>query len=182
MKSPWKTLNSKIVYANAWISVREDQVITPHGESGIYGVVEAKPAIGIVSLTEDLFTYLVGQYRYTLNTYSWEIPEGGAEANEKLLDAAKRELLEETGLSANHWTELGELYTSNCFTNERAYIFVAENLSQGLAQPDPTELLEVKKLSFIDAWQMVLNQEIKDSLTVTALMRTYHLLQQQGRL
>lgn len=182
MKNPWKTLNSKIVYSNSWIRVREDQVITPHGDDGIYGVVEAKPAIGIVALTEDLFTYLVGQYRYTLDTYSWEIPEGGAESNELLLDGAKRELREETGLSASKWTELGELYTSNCFTNERAYIFVAEGLSEGVAQPDPTEQLELKKLPFIDAWQMVLKQEIKDSLTVTALMRTYHLLQQQGRL
>jgi len=125
---------------------------------------------------------LVGQYRYTLNTYSWEIPEGGAEDNENLLEAAKRELLEETGLSADRWTELGELYTSNCFTNERAYIFIAEELSEGKAQPDPTELLELKKLPFMEAWQMVLDQEIKDSLAVTALMRTYHLLQQQGKL
>lgn len=125
---------------------------------------------------------MVGQYRYTLNTYSWEIPEGGAEDNENLLEAAKRELLEETGLSADRWTELGELYTSNCFTNERAYIFIAEELSEGKAQPDPTELLELKKLPFMEAWQMVLDQEIKDSLAVTALMRTYHLLQQQGKL
>jgi len=99
-----------------------------------------------------------------------------------LLEAAKRELLEETGLSADRWTELGELYTSNCFTNERAYIFIAEELSEGKAQPDPTELLELKKLPFMEAWQMVLDQEIKDSLAVTALMRTYHLLQQQGKL
>jgi 8-oxo-dGTP pyrophosphatase MutT (NUDIX family) len=175
-------LKSKVVYSNPWIRVREDKVITPHGDAGIYGVVEAKPAIGIVALTKDLKTYLVGQYRYTLNTYSWEIPEGGAEDNENLLEAAKRELLEETGLSANKWTELGEPYTSNCFTNERAYIFIAEDLSKGEARPDPTELLELKKLPFMETWQMVLDQEIKDSLAVTALMRTYHLLQQQGKL
>ncbi len=182
MEKPWKTLSSKIIYSNPWIRVREDQVITPKGEAGIYGVVEAKPAIGIVALTGDLFTYLVGQYRYPLDAYSWEIPEGGAELNEKLIACAKRELLEETGLSANKWTELGELYTSNCFTNERAYIFVAEDLRKGIADPDPTEQLKLKKLPFLDAWQMVLKQEIKDSLTITALMRTYHLLQQQGRL
>lgn len=182
MDNPWKTLSSKLVYSNPWIRVREDQVITPQGRSGIYGVVEAKPAIGIVPLTKDLFTYLVGQYRYTLDTYSWEIPEGGAEKNETLLKGAKRELQEETGLSAKKWIELGQLYTSNCFTNERAYIFIAENLKQGAAEPDPTEVLTLKKISFLDAWQMVLNQEIKDSLTITALMRTYHFLQQEGRL
>jgi len=182
LKNPWKTLSSKAVYSNPWIRVREDKVITPHGDAGIYGVVEAKPAVGIVALSDDLKTYLVGQYRYTLNTYSWEIPEGGVEANEELLEGAKRELLEETGLSANKWTQLGELYTSNCFTNERAYIFIAEDLSEGEAQPDPTELLTVKKIPFIEAWQMVLNQEIKDSLAVIALMRAHHLLQQQGKL
>lgn len=182
MKSPWQTLSSKAVYTNSWINVREDKVITPNGDSGIYGVVEAKPAVGIIALTEDLKTYLVGQYRYTLDTYSWEIPEGGVEANESLLAGAKRELLEETGLTANSWTELGELYTSNCFTNERAYIFLAEGLIEGEAQPDPTEQLEVKKIPFLQAWEMVLNQEIKDSLALTALMRTHHLLQEQGKI
>lgn len=91
-------------------------------------------------------------------------------------------MLEETGLSARRWTDLGEMYTSNCFTNERGYIFVAEDLSQGVAQPDPTEKLEIKKLPFLEVWQMVINQEIKDSLAITAIMRTYHLLQQQNRI
>jgi 8-oxo-dGTP pyrophosphatase MutT (NUDIX family) len=171
-----------LVYSNPWIRVREDKVITPQGNDGIYGVVETKPAIGIVALTEELDTYLVGQYRYTLETYSWEIPEGGAEKNESLSEAANRELREETGLSAKRWTELGEMYTSNCFTDERGYIFIAEDLSQGQAQPDPTEKLEIKKLPFIEAWQMVIDQEIKDSLTITALMRAYHWLQKQNRL
>lgn len=182
MKSPWQTLSSKVIYTNPWIRVREDNVITPRGEAGIYGVVEAKPALGIVPLTEDLYTYLVGQYRYTPDSYSWEIPEGGAENGENLLAGAQRELLEETGLNASKWIELGELYTSNCFTNKRAHIFVAEDLTQGEAQPDPTEELEVLKLPFMEAWQMVLDQEIKDSLAITGLMRTYHLLQQQGKL
>ncbi len=182
MKNPWKPLDSRLVYSNPWIRVREDEVLTPHGEPGIYGVVEAKPALGIVTLTADLSTYLVGQYRYTLDTYSWEIPEGGAEENESLLQAAQRELLEETGLRATKWIDLGEIYTSNCFTNERGYIFIAEELSQGEAQPDPTEQLVLKKLPFMEAWQMVLNQEIKDSLAITGLMRAYHYLQQAGRI
>lgn len=182
MKNPWQTLSSKAIYTNPWIHVREDEVITPKGDIGIYGVIEAKPALGIVPLTEDLYTYLVGQYRYTLDSYSWEIPEGGAENDENLLTGAQRELLEETGLKANKWTELGELYTSNCFTNERGYIFVAEDLTEGEAQPDPTEELEVLKLPFMEAWQMVLEQEIKDSLAITGLMRTYHLLQEQNKL
>ena len=148
LKNPWQTLSSKMVYTNAWINVREDKVVTPNGDAEIYGVVEAKPAVGIVALTEDQSTYLVGQYRYTLNTYSWEVPEGGVEEGESLLEGAKRELHEETGITANKWTELGELYTSNCFTNERAYIFMAQDLNQSDAKPDSTEQLEVKKIPF----------------------------------
>lgn len=182
MKNPWLCLGSKEIYRNPWIRVREDEVVTPHGKPGIYGVVEAKPALGIVALTENLETYLVGQYRYPLDVYSWEIPEGGAEANESRLEGAKRELLEETGLSAKRWTELGEFYTSNCFTNERAYVFVAEELSMGEAMPDPTEELVVRKLPFMEAWQLVMDHEIKDSLAVIGLMRTYHYLRQNQRL
>tara|TARA_R110002110_G_scaffold301156_1_gene515082 strand:+ start:42211 stop:42759 length:549 start_codon:yes stop_codon:yes gene_type:complete len=182
MKNPWITLQSREVYRNPWIRVREDQVLTPQGKPGIYGVVEAKPAIGIVPLSDALETFLVGQYRYPLETYSWEIPEGGAEKNESLLDAARRELREETGLEAEKWTALGEMYTSNCFTNERAYVFVAEDLKQGAAQPDPTEELQIKKVSFSKAWQMVLDEEIKDSLAVIALMRVYQMLQKEKRL
>ena len=181
MKNPWKTLGSRIVYSNPWMRVREDQVITPKGDNGIYGVVEAKPAIAIVAITEALDTFLVGQYRYPLETYTWEVPEGGAEAGETLLDAAKRELKEETGIEAGLWTALGELYTSNCFTNERGFVFLAEELLQGEAAPDPTEKLQVRKIPFAEAWRMVLNQEIKDALSVIALMRVHEYLKQRKR-
>lgn len=182
MKNPWKTISSKQIYKNEWIRLREDKVITPTGSEGIYGVVETKPAIGIVPLTDDLQTYLVGQYRYTLDVYSWEIPEGGGMDGESNLTAAKRELLEETGLSAESWLDMGSLYTSNSITNEIAYIFLAENLRQGQAQPDHTEDLQVRKLPFIEAWQMVQNGEIKDSMAVIGLMRVYNYLQSQGRI
>ena len=182
MKNPWKTISSKQIYKNDWIRLREDRVITPTGSNGIYGVVETKPAIGIVPLTEDLQTYLVGQYRYTLDVYSWEIPEGGGMDGESNLDAAKRELLEETGLSAMSWLDMGSLYTSNSITNEIAYLYLAEDLSQGQSQPDHTEDLQVRKLPFLEAWQMVQSGEIKDSMAVIGLMRTYHYLQKQGRI
>ncbi len=182
IKNPWKTLHSREIYKNAWIRLREDAVITPSGKEGIYSVVEAKAAIGIVPLTEDLHTYLVGQYRYPLDVYSWEIPEGGGLENEPVLSGAKRELREETGLLAKQWTFLGNLYTSNCFTNEVGHIYLAEQLKQQAAQPDDTEVLTVKKIPFTDAWQMVLNGEIKDALAVIGLMRAYHFLQGQGRL
>lgn len=182
MKNPWKRLHSKQIYKNDWIRLREDEVITPSGNKGIYGVVETKPAIGIVPLTEDLQTYLVGQYRYTLDVYSWEIPEGGGKEDEDPLIGAKRELLEETGLSAKRWTFLDTLYTSNSFTDEIGYIYLAEELHQGQAEPDHTEDLKIRRLPFLEAWDLVLQGEIKDALAIIGLMRTYHFLRRQNRI
>jgi len=182
LENPWKTISSKEIYSNQWIRIREDQVITPSGTNGIYGVVEAKPAIGVVPITENLETYLVGQYRYTLNTYSWEIPEGGGAENEDPLMGAKRELQEETGLIAKKWTFLDTLYTSNSFTDEIGYVYLAEELTFGVPKPDETEQLIIKKLPFKDAWQMVLDFEIKDSLAVIGLMRSYHFLKKANRI
>ncbi|MGD9489815.1 MAG: NUDIX domain-containing protein [Calditrichaceae bacterium] len=181
MKNPWKTLSTRQIYKNDWIRLREDQVITPTGTSGIYSVVEAKPAIGIVPLTNDLQTCLVGQYRYTLKTYSWEIPEGGGLDHEDTLDGAKRELLEETGLTAKKWTFLDTLYTSNSFTDEIGYIYLAEDLTNGIPKPDHTEDLRVKMLPFRDAWQMVINFEIKDALAIIGIQRAYQYLKSAGR-
>ncbi len=178
--NPWKKISSREIYKNAWIRLREDQVITPGGKPGIYGVVEAKPAIGIIPLDEQLNTWLVGQYRYTLDCYSWEIPEGGAHDGENRLQAAQRELSEETGLTAANWTELGEMYTSNSFTNERAYLFLARELEQDTPRPEDTEQLSVIKLPFDEAWQKVLNYEIKDSMAVIGLLRTRQWLLAKG--
>jgi 8-oxo-dGTP pyrophosphatase MutT (NUDIX family) len=182
MQNTWRTLSTKEIYKNEWMRLREDRVITPGGKNGIYGVVETSPAIGVVPLTESLETYLVGQYRYTLQTYSWEIPEGGAEPGESHLIAAKRELREETGLKASDWTELGSLYTSNSITNEIGYLFLAENLKAGKAEPEHTEDLTVKKLPFMEAYRMVQNYHIKDSLAIIGIMRTYRHLKKINRI
>jgi 8-oxo-dGTP pyrophosphatase MutT (NUDIX family) len=178
--NPWQTKSSKLIYQNKWIKLREDQVITPAGTQGIYSVVETHPAIGIVPLTDDLQTYLVGQYRYALNTYSWEIPEGGGHPGESPLESAKRELLEETGLKAAGWTYLDTLYTSNCLTDETGHIFLARNLTQHLAQPEHTEKLQIKKLPFMEAYKMVLDFEIKDAIAIIGIQRVYHLLKANG--
>lgn len=182
MKNPWKTLSTRLVYENSWIRLREDQVITPAGAPGIYSVVEVKPALGIVALTEDLQTYLVGQYRYPLGVYSWEIPEGGGKVGESLIETARRELKEETGLEAETWTLLGDFYTSNCIMNEVATIYMAENLHQGQSKPDDTEELTIKLVPFKQAYQMVLDGEIKDSMAIFGLLQAHNLLTKQGRL
>lgn len=182
MKNPWKRLTTREVYKNNWIRLREDTVITPSGSEGIYGVVEANPAIAIVPITENLETYLVGQYRYTLNSYSWEVPEGGGFPGEVTLGGAQRELKEETGLTAKKWTFLDTMYTSNCFTNEVGYIYLAEELTMGQNAPDDTEELEIKRLPFKQVWDMVLAAEIKDALAIVAIMRTYHYLKKAGRI
>jgi 8-oxo-dGTP pyrophosphatase MutT (NUDIX family) len=175
--NPWKTLSSKDIYENPWISLTEHQVLNPNGGAGIYGVMHFKNlAIGIIVLDDDMNTYLVGQYRYPLNQYSWEIPEGGGKLDINPLESAQRELLEETGLKAGRWTLIQEMHLSNSVSDEKSLIFLAQDLSQHEAEPEETEVLQVKKLPFEQAYQMVLNGEITDSLAVAAILKTQLLL------
>jgi len=177
--NPWTTLETKEVYDNNWINVNEHQVINPSGGPGIYGVVHFKNvAIGILPLDENNNTWLVGQYRYPLNAYSWEIPEGGGPLGLDPLDGAKRELLEETGLVATEWTELQRMYLSNSVSDELAVIYVARGLTMGEAEPEETEQLMLRKLPFENAYQMVLNGTITDSMSVAAILKTKILLLQ----
>lgn len=146
--NPWKTISQETAYENAWIRVEHHDVINPAGNPGIYGKVHYKnTAVSIVAVDSEGYTYLVGQYRYTLNAYSWEVPEGGCsiESGESTLEAAKRELLEETGLVATQWTEIGEVYLSNSVSDERAVMYVAKNLSQQQACPEETEQLKIRR-------------------------------------
>lgn len=170
--NPWKTKGTKVVYENPWIRVREDDVIRPDGKPGIYGVVETRLATGVLAITENDEVYLVGQYRYALHEYSWEMIEGGSDEGETALEAAKRELKEEAGLVAEHWEQLGhEVTLSNCHSDERGYFFVARGLTEGAANPEGTEDLLVKKVPIQEAIAMVDRGEIKDSMTVMALLR-----------
>ena len=170
--NPWKTLESELKYDNNWIRLTEHQVINPSGGKGIYGEIHFKNlALGILPLDEDYNTWLVGQYRYPLKAYSWEIPEGGGPFNEAPLESAKRELLEETGMSAKHWREIQRLHLSNSVTDEHAIIYVATDLIQGIAMPEETEELVVKKIPFEAVYQMVLNGEITDSMSVAAILK-----------
>ena len=168
----WKIIDEKLIYTNKWISLTHYNVINPNGGEGVYGKVHFKNiAIGIIPIDEEDNTWLVGQHRFPLNMYSWEIPEGGCLLDEEPLEAAKRELLEETGLVAKDWTETFTMYLSNSVCDEKAIIFIAKNLSQHKSQPEETELLKVKKVSLKEAFRMANKNEITDVVTIVALQK-----------
>lgn len=168
--NPWQTRQSRVVYDNPWIRVREDEVIRPDGLPGIYGVVHYHNlAIAVLPIDDEGYTYLVGQYRYVLDVYSWEIPEGGCLPGEDPLAAAQRELLEETGLRAAHYELLGRTHLSNSVGDELGLYYLATELTQGLAEPEGTEQLQIRRLPFEEALAMVWRGEITDALTVLAL-------------
>jgi len=122
-------------------------------------------------LDESLNTWLVGQYRFTINEYTWEIPEGGGPLGTEMLESAKRELLEETGLVAEEWTTLMDFHLSNSVSDEFGRIFLARKLTQLTPQPEETEQLQVKKIAFEKAYQMVEQGKITDSLSVAAILK-----------
>ncbi|WP_022822520.1 NUDIX domain-containing protein [Hymenobacter norwichensis] len=180
--NPWQVLSSEVKYHNPWISVREDQVVNPGGGRGIYGVVTMKNrALGIVPLDAEGNTWLVGQYRYPLNEYSWEIPMGGGPVELNTLESAKRELREETGLLAHRWTNIARLHTSNSVTDEEGFVFLAEDLEQGEVEPEETEDLRLWKLPLAEAVQMVMNNQITDAVSVAGLLKAEKVLASRGQ-
>ena len=170
-RNPWKTLSSTEVYQNPWIVVREDRVIRPDGKDGIYGVVEFQnQAVGVIAYDEG-HIYLVGQFRYPLNSYSWEIPEGGCPEGEDSLAAAKRELREETGITASSWKLMGRAHLSNSVSDEEAVWFLATGLSHHEPRPEGTEELMVRRIRIEDALKMVLAGEITDAISMLAILQ-----------
>ena len=177
--NPWKVLNSKKIYDNNWISLTEHEVLNPAGGNGIYGEVHFKNiAIGILPLDDDLNTWLVGQYRFPLKAYSWEIIEGGGALNINPIESAKRELAEESGLTANRFTEIQRLHLSNSVSDEFAIIYLAQGLQEGQSYPEETEELLIKKMPFKVAYKMVLDGKITDSISVAAILKTKILIQE----
>lgn len=168
----WKKLSSRTVFENDWMQVLEDHVINPGGGENLYGHVHFKNrAVAIVALDEAGNTWLVGQDRYTLGEYSWELPMGGAPLEEPPLEAAKRELQEETGIRAANWEELMRLHPSNSITDEMGIAYVATGLSFGETQFEETEDLDVRKLPLPEAVDMVLDGKITDAISAAALLR-----------
>ena len=170
----WKKLSSRTVYENDWMEVREDHVINPGGGRNDYGYVHFKNvAVAIIALDDANNTWLVGQDRYTLGEYSWELPMGGAPLDEPPLMAAKRELEEETGIRAANWKQLMRLHTSNSITDELGFAYVATDLSFGDTKFEETEDLAIRKLPLADAVQMVVDGEITDAICAAALLRIH---------
>ncbi|MEP0368719.1 MAG: NUDIX hydrolase [Cyclobacteriaceae bacterium] len=176
-KNPWIKQKGKMIYENPWLRLDEDEVINPGGGISHYGKVHFKNlAIAIIPLDEDQNTWIVGQWRYALNEYSWEVPMGGGPLEIDRLESAKRELKEETGLTAKKWTEFMKVHTSNSVTDEVGYAFLAEGLTEGETDFDETEDLEIKKLPFKELHEMALDGRITDGLSIVAILKLGRML------
>ncbi len=175
--NPWRVCAEISIYSNAWIEVTEYQVTQPDGLPGIYSVVKPQNiALGVVPVDDARNTYLIGQFRFPLDQYSWEIPEGGGDPEKPPQEEAARELREEAGLVAKCWQQILDLHTSNCFTSERALIFLATDLTATDTQPDATEQLQIHRLPLAEAANMARTGKITDAMSVAALLRADELL------
>ena len=171
-KNPWSTTSIEVKYENQWILVEEHNVLNPSGNSGIYGKVHFKNiAIGVIPIDEENNTWIVGQYRYPLNEYSWEIIEGGGKIGVDPLESAKRELLEEAGIIAEEWELLTTVHTSNSVTDEIGLIYIARKLSFTNALPEETEQLQLKKVPVSELIQMALDNKITDGLSLVGIFK-----------
>lgn len=176
-RGPWKKLKEEERYATPWISVSHHDIIDPSGREGIYGVVHFKNlAVGIIPLDEDGNTWIVGQYRYPIKAYSWEIIEGGGSREQPPLESARRELREEAGIEAARWTEVLRMDLSNSASDEVAIIFVAQGLTFHEPEPDHNEELALRKLPFSEVVSMVMRGELRDSLTVAGVLKVDRML------
>ncbi len=171
---PWRVTQKQRAFDNPWIEVIDHRVVHPNGAPGEYGVVRFKNlAIGVLPFSDDGLVTLVGQHRFPHDKYSWELPEGGGRLDIAPIESAKRELVEETGLTARDWAPLCEFDISNSVTDERAVCFFAWGLSRGEAAPESSEALSVKQISFASLLEMVIKGDISDSLTIVMTLTAY---------
>lgn len=171
-KNPWTTLSVRHVYGNAWIDLWEERALDPSGNPALYGKVSFRnKAVGIIPIDEESHTWLVGQYRYCLNQYSWEIPMGGSPHGVLPIESAKAELREETGLTARRWEQILYLHTSNSVTDEEGYVFTAEELTEGEPEFGSTEKIEILRLPLAEAVAMALDGRITDGVSVAGLLK-----------
>lgn len=172
-KEKWKVLSTEEVYKDPWIKVRVDKIRRPNGLDGTYSVVSIKGGIGVVPIDGDGKIHLVGQYRYTTDSYSWEIPQGAFtnfEHTDDPLSTAKRELEEETGIEAKNWEKLALIHTLLGSTNDVVHLFLARGLSFRQAHPDDTETIKTKKVTFEEFYEMMRNGKITDAASISAVL------------
>lgn len=174
--NPWIVKGMTHAFENDWFRIDEHDVIRPDGVKGYYGVIRVRRlAVGVLPIDAAGRVHLVGQWRFPLGRYSWEMPEGGAEPGESARGCAERELAEETGLRAREWLQVLEMDLSNSLTDEQAVIFIATGLSPGEADPDPTEVLKRRTAHFREVLERIADGRIRDSLTVAAVLRAHHM-------
>lgn len=168
---PWKTLSSRPVYQNPWTRVREDMAEMPNGRTTIYGVVECGQCVGVLPFVDDKHVVLVRQYRYVFGeNHRWEMPTGGVKPGESLIEAARREVREEVGYNTAELDHISTYYTSKSVMHEIAHLYIGRSLTQAQAVPDETEFLEIETFAFDRVLQMALESEIRDSMTILAVL------------
>ncbi len=174
-RAPWKTASTRAVYENRWMKLREDIAVLPNGRTTIYGVVECADAVGVLPFVDRETVLMVGQYRYVAQDFHWEMPTGGRHAGETLEQAAQRELAEEAGHEAGRLIKLCDFHTSKSILREVAHLYLAEDLRPASCPPDHTEFIERRVFPFSEVLAMVERGEIKDSMTVIAVLRAARL-------
>lgn len=175
-QNPWQVTGISTPFSNAWLTIESSEVIHPDGKPGVYSVVRIRRlAVGVLPIDDDGYVHLVGQWRFPLGRYSWEMPEGGGEPGEDALDCGRREMAEETGLSAATYQQILEMDLSNSLTDERAVLFLATGLTPGQANPEGTEVLKRRRAHFADVLARVADGRIRDAMTVAAVLRAHHM-------
>ena len=174
-RAAWRTVTSREIYTNPWMRLREDIAEMPDGRTTLYGVVECQPAIGVLPFLDDGSVVLVGQYRYVARDFYWEIPTGGMRTGESEEAAAQRELAEEAGYEAARLVKLCTIHTSKSIMDETAHLYRADGLRPALSDGDDTEFIEVKAFPFDEVVRMVETSEIRDAMTVVAVLHAARL-------